>query len=241
MSDMTNKNELEKNIENHTNKENIDKDNIEKVTMVGNDKEKMNGNYAEQKNNKVTAIILAILVALIIVSGILYNKLGSNYKNGIMPGENLTVKNDTNTSDKNEELQDAPDFEVQNAKGDTVKLSDMKGKAVVVNFWASWCGPCKSEMLDFDKMYEKYGKDIDFMMVNMTDGGQETKNSASSFIKSQGYSFPVYYDVTQSAAYAYSVMSIPATYFINKDGKVAAYANGAINEEALEEGISRIK
>ena len=239
MSDMTNKKELEKNIENVTNKENTDKDNIEKVTTVGNDKEKMNGNYAEQKNNKVTAIILAILVVLIIVSGILYNKLGSGYENGIMPGENLTENNDT--GEETEELQDAPDFEVENDNGDKVKLSDMKGKAVVVNFWASWCGPCKSEMPDFDKMYEKYGKDIEFMMVNMTDGGRETKDNASSFMKSQGYSFPVYYDVTQSAAYSYNVMSIPATYFVNKDGKVAAYANGAINEEALEEGISRIK
>lgn len=112
---------------------------------------------------------------------------------------------------------------------------------VLVDFWASWCGPCKSEMPDFEKMYKKYDNDIEFMMVNMTDGGQETKENAKNFIKLEEYKFPVYYDVNMSAGRAYNVMSIPATYFINKDGKIVAYANGAIDESAIKDGIEEIK
>ena len=199
------------------------------------------GNYLEQKNNKTTAIILGVLVILIIASVILYDKLGSNYKNGIMSGENMTSVSDERDSSKDEDLQDAPDFEVEDNSGKKVKLSDMKGKPVVVNFWASWCMPCKSEMPDFDKVYKKYSKEITFMMVNMTDGGRETKENALGFIKGMGYEFPVYFDVEQIAAYAYNVTGIPATYFINSDGKIVAYASGAIDGEAIEEGISRIK
>jgi len=185
-------------------------------------------------NNKGLFAIFAVLIVLIIGSVIAYEKLGENYEMPIVSGEDLSDSN-------NEELQDAPDFKVEDNSGEVVKLSDMKGKPVVVNFWASWCGPCKSEMPDFNKLYKKYEDEIQFMMVNMTDGGQETKDSASTFIQKQGYEFPVYYDVEYSASNAYNVMSIPATYFITKDGKIAAYANGAINESALEDGISKIK
>jgi thiol-disulfide isomerase/thioredoxin len=238
MTDIRENKELESNSNNIGNNEASDnKEEIKTEEKRINEKE----SFAEQKNNKMTAIIFIVLIVVIIASGVLYKKLGSGYENGIMPGENMTSSDMNNSSGKKEELQDAPAFEVEDSKGDKIKLSDMKGKPVVVNFWASWCGPCKSEMPDFDKLYKKYGEDIEFMMVNMTDGGQETKEGAAEFIKSMGYEFPVYYDVNLSAANAYSVMSIPATYFINEDGKIAAYAKGAIDEGAIEEGISRIK
>lgn len=150
-------------------------------------------------------------------------------------------KEDASQNDTTEEPPLAPDFTVLDKDGNKVKLSDHIGKKVIVNFWASWCGPCKNEMPDFQKAYEAYGDDIVFMMVNMTDGTSETIKSATKFIENAGYSFPVYFDTEESALNAYYVYSIPATYFINSDGTLAAYARGMINEEALTKGIGLMK
>ena len=146
----------------------------------------------------------------------------------------------TQTSEDTQELQQAPDFEVFDLAGNAVKLSDFQGKPVVVNFWASWCGPCKSEMPDFEEMYQQYGDEVHFLMVNMTDGSRETVEVASEFIAEQGYTFPVYYDTEYSAAITYGVTSIPATYFIDAQGNAVAYARSAINAETLQLGIDMI-
>ena len=88
----------------------------------------------------------------------------------------------------------APDFTVYDADGNEVKLSDFFGRPIVVNFWATWCSPCKREMPSFERMYEKYGEDVVFLMVNLTDGYQDTVKKASDFVEKNGYTFPVYFD-----------------------------------------------
>lgn len=134
----------------------------------------------------------------------------------------------------------APDFTVVDKDGKEVKLSDMRGRPVVVNFWASWCPPCKAEMPDFEEMYKKYGDKVVFMMVNMTDGFQETLSKAKAHIADNGYTFPVYFDTKSSAAYTYNVSSIPATYLVDSKGNLVAHATGMISGKALEEGIGLI-
>ncbi|MCI8468748.1 MAG: redoxin domain-containing protein [Eggerthellaceae bacterium] len=134
----------------------------------------------------------------------------------------------------------APDFTAVDAEGREVTLADFRGKPVVLNFWASWCGPCQSEMPEFQSAYQEYGDEVTFLMVNMTGMGGETQQSAASFIESMHYSFPVYYDKNSSAARAYGVSSIPQTYFIDADGAVVARAAGAIGASSLVEGIGLI-
>ena len=134
----------------------------------------------------------------------------------------------------------APDFTVTDTDGQTVRLSDMVGKPVVINFWATWCYYCKEEMPDFNTMYEKYGDDVVFMMVNMTDGVQETEETAKAYISDKGYSFPVYFDTALDATYAYNITGLPATFFIDNEGNLIARAVGAINEDTLENGIGMI-
>ncbi|MBQ6476014.1 MAG: TlpA family protein disulfide reductase [Clostridia bacterium] len=131
----------------------------------------------------------------------------------------------------------APDFSVENAEGETVNLSDFVGKPVVLNFWASWCPPCKSEMPEFDSVYQELGEEVCFMIVNLTDGDRETRETAMKYIEQQGYVFPVYLDTDQEAVLTYGVTSIPTTYFIDKDGFIAARAVGAIDKETLLDGI----
>jgi len=135
----------------------------------------------------------------------------------------------------------APDFTVYDASGNAVSLSDFFGKPVVLNFWASWCGPCRNEMPEFQEMYEKYsGEGVVFLMVNLTDGSKETQSSASAFINSSGYTFPVYFDTKNSAADAYNISSIPTTFFISKSSDIAGKNIGQISKTSLENGISSI-
>ena len=133
----------------------------------------------------------------------------------------------------------APDFTVYDPEGNEVHLSDFIGKRVVLNFWASWCGPCKMEMPDFEEAYAELGTDIHFLMVNMT-SGRETPESAAAFIAEQGYTFPVYYDTDTDAAMTYGVYSLPTTLFIDAEGYGIAQATGAINAETLQRGIDMI-
>ena len=144
------------------------------------------------------------------------------------------------TDTPDEPTNPAPDFTVVDKDGNEVKLSEMRGKPVVVNFWATWCGYCKLEMPDFDEMYKKYGEDVHFMMVNMTDAS-ETVQVAKKYIDKEGYSFPVYFDTKSQAAHAYGVSSLPASYFIDAKGNLVAHAIGAIDAATIEKGIEMIK
>ena len=134
----------------------------------------------------------------------------------------------------------ALDFTVQDWEGNMVKLSDFFGKPIVLNFWASWCPPCKAELPDFDDACKKYDGEVVFLMVNMTDNQMETVEVAKDFIKTYGYDFPVYFDVDYQAAMVYGVRSIPQTYFINAEGEAVATATGMISAAQLEQGISMI-
>ena len=96
------------------------------------------------------------------------------------------------------------------------------------------------EMPDFDDAYAQYGEDIQFLMVNLTDGNRETVEGAKAFVEEQGFAFPVYFDTEYNAAMAYNASSIPATYFIDADGNIAGYARGAIGADTLQVGIDLI-
>jgi len=151
--------------------------------------------------------------------------------------------NNTDTassSSENSNNMTAPDFTVYDSEGNQVHLSDFFGKPIILNFWASWCGPCKMEMPDFNTAYATYKEEISFLMINMTDGSRETIETASSFITEQGYSFPVFYDTDYSAAITYSATSLPTTYFIDANGNLIAHAKGAIDADTLQKGIDMI-
>ena len=134
----------------------------------------------------------------------------------------------------------APDFTFYDLEGNAHKLSDFRGKPVILNFWASWCGPCKAEMPDFEEAYKAYGEDVQFLIVNLTDGSSETVETASSYIAEQGYTFPVYYDSAMEGAMAYSIYAIPVSYFIDAEGSLRATHEGMMTAEALEENIAAL-
>lgn len=179
--------------------------------------------------------IIGILAFAFILAGayILYTKFSDDH----IPQVNYTEEQGETSSDQK---ITAPDFTVTDENGREVMLSDQIGKPVVLNFWASWCPPCKQEMPDFEEMYQTYGTNVAFMMVNLTDGYRETTVIAADFIAEQGFTFPVYYDTYSEAAMTYQVSSIPATYFIDAEGNITAHAIGMLNKESLLQGIEMI-
>lgn len=189
-------------------------------------------------------ILVLIMVALLLVANMLYKNLGSRVEMDALATqpkqESAQAPEEAGAEETTEPLEPAPDFTVYDLEGTPHKLSDFRGKPVVLNFWASWCGPCKSEMPAFEEKYLQYGEQLHFLMVNLTDGAQETVDSASSFISGQGYTFPVYYDTDMEAAYAYGVSSVPVTYFIDAEGNFVAWGQGAMSGDILQKGIDML-
>jgi thiol-disulfide isomerase/thioredoxin len=129
----------------------------------------------------------------------------------------------------------APDFTIMDLDGSMVSLSDRleDGKPIVLNFWATWCGPCTSELPAFNKAVADYADEITFMMINLTDGQVETVPGVREFLTENGYSLPVYFDKKGSASGPYGASSIPLTYFITSDGMVVGGHMGSMSEETL--------
>jgi peroxiredoxin len=111
----------------------------------------------------------------------------------------------------------APDFSLQNANNETIRISDMRGKVVVVNFWASWCTPCQAEMPALQYAHQHFSPDqVAVLAVNATT--QDTFQSAKNFLDSRGLSLPVLFDLNGSATTLYQVRGFPTTVFIDRNG-----------------------
>lgn len=202
---------------------------------------------------KLSWIVVAVLlVGLIGGAGVLYDKYSSEVETERLVAEE-SVPEETpveepepevtapeEPSEEEPALVMAPDFTVYDAEGNAVNLSDYIGKPTVINFWASWCGICEMEMPDFEAKYKELGSEVNFLMVNMTDGFEESLESAKAFLEETGYSFPVYFDTDMDAAMTYGVNSLPATYFIDAEGHAIVMAQGMIDAEILQQGIDMV-
>lgn len=184
------------------------------------------------------AIIAVIFGSVFEVNN--YNK--SNKKSQVESSQNNNAINSnsaTNTGVSKETLKiQANDFKLQDLSGKEVSLSDFKGKKVYLNFWATWCPPCKGEIPDIEKLYNET-KNSDLVILAVDIG--EDRDTVQSFLKSNNYNFNVLLDMDQSTASKYSISGIPTSYFINKDGTISAKRVGAMSLSEMKSYISSIK
>lgn len=186
------------------------------------------------RSKRNLVILIVALIALIAVAGIAYSTLAPTVETQQVQSSDAADVNGE------EDKTDAPDFTMLSPDGAEVTLASLKGKPLVLNFWASTCGPCRSEMPEFQRAFEEHGDQVEFAMVNVPDFNGETREAALQLVEQQGYTFPIYFDANVEGQMQYGVTSIPQTFFIAPNGKLEAYASGAIDQSTLERGLAMI-
>ncbi len=141
----------------------------------------------------------------------------------------------------NKALADYGDVRVYDADGSARDLSGLcEGAPAIVNYWATWCPNCVEEMDDYQKLFEKYGSQVRFVMVDATDGRRETREKADAYIAEHGYSFPVYYDAEQSLGMAFALEYLPTTIVVDRDGSIVSNTSGRIDYTAVDQLLGKL-
>lgn len=179
---------------------------------------------------KIIAVVLIVLTLLAVVV------MDYNNKKGL---QNNDTKVENKIEDKVEDDEadtkiEAIDFKLEDLQGKEISLSDFKGKKVFLNFWASWCGPCKAEMPHMQQLYEETkDKDIVILAVNVG----EDKDKVKGFIEENKYTFPVVLDIKQEVAIQYGISAFPTTFFIDEEGYVYGGIRGAMSLDMMKEQL----
>lgn len=139
---------------------------------------------------------------------------------------------------EDETLTPAPDFTLTDQNGETHTLSDYQGQTVFLNFWGTWCPPCRGEMPDIQALYEKYNKNADDLVVlgvATPNVGQEGDvQHVTDFLRENGYTFPVAMDDGGAVAATYGIRAFPTTFMIDKDGNLFGYVESAMTPDIME-------
>ncbi len=132
----------------------------------------------------------------------------------------------------------APDFTLSDLDGNELSLSDFRGKAVFINFWATWCPPCRAEMPEIEAVYQEYkDKDVEVIGVDLL----ETKDEVSQFVQQYGYSWTFVIDTTGEVATTYNLAAIPTSFFIDREGIIRVVNIGAMTKRAMKTALATIR
>lgn len=134
--------------------------------------------------------------------------------------------------------QIAPDFQLKTLEGETVHLSDFRGERVILNFWATWCPPCRAEIPDFQKLYESH--DVEILAVDLTDT-EESIEDVRAFVKEYEMTFPVLMDEHSDVANMYQIVAYPTSYMIDSSGHIQFVALGAMNYDLMIQELAKME
>ena len=191
-------------------------------------------------NKKIVGSIIAILLIGSMVVIMLKDNLAKPE-----PIDDYLVGADLSALEKEPGLQRGdtpPDFELTTIAGDTVKLSDLQGKKVVLNFWASWCGPCKAEMPHMEKFYKKHKdkENVEIIAVNLLSVERQGRQGVEQFIDAYGLTFPIPLDKDGAIMDAYQVITIPTTFMLGTDGTIVHKIVGPMDEKMMKDLVSNL-
>lgn len=137
-----------------------------------------------------------------------------------------------------------PDFELETLDGETVKLSDLSGKKVLLNFWASWCGPCKAEMPHMENFFKEKADqhNVEIIAVNMTQSEKigDKREKVEKFREEYGLTFPILLDIDGDVERQYGIIAIPTTFFIGTNGVIQNKIVGPMDEEMMEKLVKEL-
>jgi len=189
----------------------------------------------------ISVIILVTLIVVMVMTNTA-NKSQSvveeEYPSGLIEdlSDDLTDENiDTESGLEKNEL--APDFELTTLTGETVRLTDYRGKKVILNFWATWCPPCKVEMPFMESYYGKYkeSENVEILAVNMTNMERGRSETVQGFVDEHKLTFPILMDEDGGVTELYKVLAYPTTFIINADGVITDRGNWSLDEEVIKE------
>lgn len=188
----------------------------------------------------VKKILFLILSAAVIFGAVYFvQSYNKSISNSPSPQINKSGSDNASGTKINQEAVKvkAEDFKLKDLNGKEVSLSDFRGKNVYLNFWATWCPPCKAEMPDIEKLYQET-KDSDLVILAVNLG--EDDPTVKAFIEENKYNFRVLLDSKQNVAAKYNINAIPASFFINKDGTIISKKAGAMTLEEMKTYIKSL-
>ena len=145
------------------------------------------------------------------------------------------------TSQPEREVIMAPDFTLTSSTGEPISLSDYRGKIVFLNFWTTWCKYCLEEMPDFQEAYEKYGDDLQILLVNVTTDENIDRQGVIDWYEQFDYTMPMVLDEEGDVTSQFTIPGYPTTYFIERDGSIIAYYPGLMSTELIDEVMLEFK
>ena len=189
-------------------------------------------------------IIVAFALALTGIVFFVFNKISS--KGEDKPKTQIEESKKEEKKEERKPIDDSnfkkvKEFTVYDKDGKKVSISDYKGKPVIINFWASWCVPCKNEIPYFKNIQKEYGEEVEVLMVNITDNVKETKERALEYVeKSDLKDMNVLFDLDEDASKKYKLVGLPSTLFLTENGKVMNEHLGLMDEEELKKNVNKL-
>ncbi|NBJ69907.1 MULTISPECIES: TlpA disulfide reductase family protein [Clostridia] len=188
--------------------------------------------------------IVGVLLILVLAGGVLFNYIQQKNDSESTTANKYDVTGDTDTKggmissvQETHDIGDmAPDFELNTLSGEKLQLSKLRGKKVILNFWATWCPPCREEMPEMQRFYDDFNDEVEMVAVNLTEL-ENKKENVAEYIEKYQYTYPIPLDTKAKVRSAYKIIAVPTTYFINQQGKITKIHPGPMDYDLMKEAI----